>query len=458
MRVYPLLSLTLLSVMLLSPLTASAKGGPAPPAAAAAAAQQNEREAMQRAQQVQQQQRAQQEAMMQNQAKQQQERAQQEQMVRAQEEQARKNQMQAVQQQQEQARKMQEQQQQVQQEQARKMQEQQQQVQQEQARKMQQQEQQVQQEQARKMQQQQQQVQQEQARKMQQQEQQVQQEQARKMQQQQQEQARNSQKERPQENAAFAGKSWQAGAARPFKAKTLAVSAVPIEKAVPQPVLEPNANAGEQQHAQAVTANLQHHLFAVPGAQAPQNLSPVVNDWRNNYFNNYSAVVNNRRISINRQNTNVSYFQPNQYPTWYQPQPNWVLSNGFTLGNDIHCGLDWLQWGWHPYYGPPPEGFVCADDYFPTPWVFIPAYGVWRQPGEFAYSPAGPPYDYTGPISVEVLEPRHVRTRDPYSGWVSDRVINVVYFYNAFYYPEFERWGYMNRHGYFIWLNLDQDD
>jgi len=428
---------TLLAAMLLSPLTAAAKGGA--PQAPAAAAQQNEQAAMQRAQQAQQQQ--------------QQERAQQEQMMRAQEEAARKNQMQAVQQQQEQARKMQGQQQQVQQEQARKMQEQQQQVQQEQARKIQQQQQQVQQEQARKMQEQQQQVQ---------------QEQARKMQGQQQEQAKNSQKDnfarsvapgqRPQENPAFEAKSAQLGGNRPFKARALSVSAVPIEKAVPQPVLEPNANPGEQEHSKAVSANLQRHLVAVPGAQAPQNREPVVNNGRNHYFNNYSTVVNNRRISINRQNTNVSYFQPNQYPTWYQPQPNWVMSNGFTLGNDIHCGLDWLQWGWHPYYGPPPEGFVCADDYFPTPWIFIPAYGVWRQPGEFDYSPAGPPYDYTEPISVEVLEPRHVHTRDPYSGWVGDRVINVVYFYNAFYYPDSDRWGYMNRHGYFIWLNLDQDE
>ncbi len=240
---------------------------------------------------------------------------------------------------------------------------------------------------------------------------------------------------------------------RPATPRPLSLSTVPIAKAVPQPVLEANIDPNEKEHARTVAQNLQAHLIAVSANQAPRNAAPVASYWSNNYYNNYPTVVNNQRIFINRQNTVVSYFQPNEYPTWYQPQPYWALSNGFTLGNLIHCGLDWLRWGWHPYYGPPPEGFVCAQDYFPTPWVYIPAYGLWRQPGAFSYSDTGPPFDYTGPITVEILEPRHIHIRDPYTGWMSDRVINVMYFYNAFYYPEYDRWGYMNRHGYFIWIN-----
>ena len=64
-------------------------------------------------------------------------------------------------------------------------------------------------------------------------------------------------------------------------------------------------------------------------------------------------------------------------------------------------GLDWLRWGWHPYYGPLPDGFV-ATDYVPTPWIYFPAYGLWRQPGIMGWAPSGPPFNYSGPISVEV--------------------------------------------------------
>jgi hypothetical protein len=224
------------------------------------------------------------------------------------------------------------------------------------------------------------------------------------------------------------------------------------------PVLEPGASPQEQEHAAAATKNLQAHLIAVQGNQAPQNVPAIRNSTVNNYFNNYRTTINNRQISINRQNTNFNIVPPTQFPHWYQPEPGWTYSNGFCLGNLITVGADWLGWGWHPYYGPPPEGFVCESDYIPTPWVYVPAAGLWRQPGVMGYADYGPPYDYEGPITVEVMEPRHIHVRDPFTGWMNDRVVNVVYFYNAYYYPEFERYGYMNRHGYFIWLNLDESD
>jgi hypothetical protein len=244
---------------------------------------------------------------------------------------------------------------------------------------------------------------------------------------------------------------------RAAKPRAITANVVPTIKAVSMPVLEPGATAQEQQHAAAATKNLQKHLIAVPGNQAPQNFSGLRNTTVNNYFKNFRTTVNNRQVSINRQNTNFYNVPYTQFPHWWQPAPGWTYSNGFTLGS-LPCGADWLGWGWHPYWGPPPEGFVCESDYVPTPWFYIPAAGLWRQPDVMGYADYGPPYDYEGPITVEVMEPRHVQVRDPFTGWVNDRVVNVVYFYNAYYYPEFERYGYMNRHGYFIWLNLDDPD
>jgi len=231
-------------------------------------------------------------------------------------------------------------------------------------------------------------------------------------------------------------------------------SVVPVKKAISMPVLEEGAAAADREHSQSVMQNLEAHLVPVPMSQAPAGWPAIKNNWLSSYENNYWAQVNDHRLLLNRQNTYINSVLPADYPYWYSPEPGWMFSNGFVLGNSIRCGLDWLRWGWHPYYGPAPDGFVCASDCIPTPWIYFPAYGLWMQPGVYGWAPNGPPYDYTGPISVEVLEPRRVHVNDPYTGWERANVINVVYLYNAFYDPEFERWGYVNRHGYYIWLNL----
>jgi hypothetical protein len=199
---------------------------------------------------------------------------------------------------------------------------------------------------------------------------------------------------------------------------------------------------------------MQHHLIPVPQAQIPQNFTDLGHSSVNNYLNNYQTNFNNQPLIINRQNTFYNPYNFNQYPFWYQPQPGWVFTNGFVLGNSVRCGLDWLRWGWHPYYGPEPDGFICAQDYVPTPWIYVPAYGLWRIAGSNGWAEGPPDYDYAAPISVEVMEPRVVSARDPYTGWVTNQSINAVYLYNAFYDPEMGRYGYMNQHGYFIWLNF----
>jgi hypothetical protein len=234
----------------------------------------------------------------------------------------------------------------------------------------------------------------------------------------------------------------------------ITASRLALSKAIAMPVLAQNARPEDREHLQEVQRNLQDHMFAVAAADAPSNFHSMPNLARQAYFNNYQATIANQQFIINQQNTYINALAQSQWPTWYQAQPNYQFCNGFTLGDTIKCDLNWLRWGWHPYYGPEPDGFVAARNYFPTPWIFLPAYGTWRQPGVNAYAAYGPPYDYTGPISVEVFEPRHVNVDQPFGGWLPQQVINAVYFYNAFYYPEFGRYGYMNRHNNWIWLNL----
>ena len=187
------------------------------------------------------------------------------------------------------------------------------------------------------------------------------------------------------------------------------------------------------------------HLVAVPISQAPQNFARVRNAQMGSYYNNYPISIGNQQYYINRQNTQYYPVQQAYYPNWYQPNSDWMFCNGFMLGSSIRIGMDWLDYGWQPYYGDTPVGFMCAQDFAPTPWIYEPATNQWRQPGIDGYVNEGPDPQYTGPISVEVIEQFTGR---------GDRITNVPYLYDAFYYPELGRWGYENRQGYFIWLDV----
>ncbi len=231
---------------------------------------------------------------------------------------------------------------------------------------------------------------------------------------------------------------------RPSTLPPLGLHNVPLQKAFPIPDFT-HATSNQREHARNAEQNLRAHLIAVPMNQAPKNYAHIRNNQLSTYYNNYSVFVNNQQYSINRQNTHYYPVQPSYYPEWYQPNNNWVFSNGFTLGNAINIGLEWLGFGWQPYYGAAPVGFICNRDYMPTPWMYDAMTNQWRQPGLYTYMSEGPDSEYTGPITVEVIE--QVRDR-------RGRIINVPYLYNAFYYPEFGRWGYENRQGYFIWLDV----
>jgi len=394
--------------------------------------------------------------------------------ARQQEDNARKAQQEGNRKQQEEARQAQQQ--------AGRQQQQEQRKEQEQAARQQQQEQKRQQEQAGRQQQEQQKREQEQASKQQQQEQKREQQQAQRQQQQQQEQLSKSQqreqgkeqeraqREQPERlNAAMMpperGTAGGAGGrgdrgfnpavvrTRPADPRPLSVTPLPLNKAISMPYLAGHVSAEEQEHASAVMNNLQEHLVPVAPNFAPQNMPQITNYSVNNYLNNYQTYVNNQPIVINSGNTFFNPIPQYQYPYWYHPEPGWAYSNGFSLGNLFHVPMNWLGFGWHPYYGPPPEGFICASNFVPTPWIYVPAYGLWRQPGIPGWAPYGPPYDYTGPITVQILEPRHVEVMDPYTGGAHAQTMNVIYLYNAFYYPEMEHWGYMNRRHCFVWIN-----
>ena len=185
----------------------------------------------------------------------------------------------------------------------------------------------------------------------------------------------------------------------------------------------------------------------MPANQAPQNWQQLREEQRNRYFNGYQTTINNQLVTINHANTHINLVPPAMYPQWYQPAANWQYCNGFLLGSLVNVGPSWFGWGWPSSYGVAPTGFICADDYVPTPWIYFPALGQWREAGVYSYV-SGPDEDYTGPISVEVVEPIEM------PGYNGIEIINQVFLYDAYYYPEFERWGYMDRHGYFIWLNI----
>ena len=242
---------------------------------------------------------------------------------------------------------------------------------------------------------------------------------------------------------------------RPSTPRALNITPVPLQKAAAVPMFDQALiSAEEREHAQRLMLNLQQHLCPIPMAQAPSNYNVWPQQNLDYYVNNYKTYCNDQPLFITRENTFVNPVPVSDYPYWYQPEPGWVYSNGFTLGNMIRAGLDWLGFGWHPYYGPTPSGFMCAANYMPTPYTYYPAYGLWRVAGTNGWAQGGPPFDYSGPISVEVIEPRRVAIADPITGWRHSRYINVPYLYNAFYYPEFDRWGYANRHKYFVWLNV----
>jgi hypothetical protein len=242
---------------------------------------------------------------------------------------------------------------------------------------------------------------------------------------------------------------------RPTTPPALQAHAIQLARASALPRVASNFSGQQRQQANLATSNLQNHLIALPPNQVPQNFQNYRNQQLNNYFNNYPAVIGGQPYYINRANTYLQQVQPGYYPNWYQPQPGWGYYNGFIFGNSLTADQNWLGWGWQPYWGPPPMGFISSSDFVPTPWIYVPAYDCWRQPGMDDCVQNGPPYDYTGPISVEVVEP----VANGYGGGYGDYggggpVTNTLCLYNAFYNPDAGRWGYVNRNGYFFWLNI----
>lgn len=214
-----------------------------------------------------------------------------------------------------------------------------------------------------------------------------------------------------------------------------------------------NATAEQQQLAQAEQQNLQAHMAAVALTQAPPNYQNYMNAQAQEFLSSPAPMyINGMPISINPMNTQYIPVPASEYPSWFQPNPNWTYANGFTMGSLLQVGMNWIMGGWRPYYGQQPNGYVCATNYFPTPWTYMPANNTWMQPGVSTFMDS-PNEGYTGPITVEVVEPVQTWMPDQWGHRVRT-VANELYLYNAFYYPQFGRWGYVNRRNYFVWLNM----
>lgn len=263
---------------------------------------------------------------------------------------------------------------------------------------------------------------------------------------------KETQEQQLKQQANFAAQPFAQGVVRPFQPPPVGPHTIPLDKAMMMPALEEGITAEEREHAIQVENNLRRHLLALQ--VPPATFSQVQSNVLNRFLSNYQTNIMGQAVNFNPQDTYVSAIPSYEYPAWWHPSPGWIFANGFTLGGLINVGMDWLRWGWHPYYGPPPEGFICAADYVPTPAIYYPAYGLWRIAGVNGWASAGPGAEYTGPISVEILEHRKITVQDPFSGQNVNRLVNVPYLYNAFYFPEFQRWGFMNRHGNFVLLSI----
>jgi hypothetical protein len=223
-------------------------------------------------------------------------------------------------------------------------------------------------------------------------------------------------------------------------------------KALSQPFVIRNANGEQRKQAQTFQQSWQARLLPIPEDQAPSNRAEVQNKQLLAYLNNYQAFVNHQAVTITKKNTFIREVPPTQYPAWYERTPGWTYCNGIVIGGSIQAGSDWFASEWPAIYGHPPAGFICQPDFIPTPWTYVPYNDSWKQAAVLTAGD-GPATSYTGPITVEAIESMQAKVPDQ-SGVLVSQTINILYFYNAFYYPEFERWGYKNKQGFFVWLNI----
>jgi hypothetical protein len=213
-----------------------------------------------------------------------------------------------------------------------------------------------------------------------------------------------------------------------------------------------NLNPQQRAQAQAAQQNMQNNLYAVPQGQQPANVQAIQSAQNSSYLNGYQTNLGGQPVVINPGNTYVNQMPQASWPSWYQPPaPGWGFATGLMLGS-IAADLGWFRHSWPSYYGPQPSGFMYPPNYMPTPWMYQPWSNQWVQPGQMNFFNEGPPPDYTMPITVQAIEPMPINVMGP-GGFPEREMVNQMVMYNAYYYPEFGRWGYVNRHGYFIWVN-----
>ena len=81
-------------------------------------------------------------------------------------------------------------------------------------------------------------------------------------------------------------------------------------------------------------------------------------------------------------------------------------------------------------------------------------FGRWRFAGVPGWADSGPPQEYTGMISCEIMQSRQTLVFDPKTSIPHQQKFNVLVLYNAFFDTESERFGYMDGHGNFMFIDL----
>jgi len=129
--------------------------------------------------------------------------------------------------------------------------------------------------------------------------------------------------------------------------------------------------------------------------------------------------------------------RPDRYNYGYRDsyRGHWSPRGGFQFYGGFYFGGTFFR-----------GAFFAGSDYCPTEWIFELRAGRWFRPG-FGYVYQAPAY--YGPITVAVDE----QVFAGYDYYGTPVYETVTMYYNATYYPNVGRYGYVDVDGDFNWLN-----
>jgi hypothetical protein len=216
----------------------------------------------------------------------------------------------------------------------------------------------------------------------------------------------------------------------------------PRQTAPPSPGLKPRFSAnkpgrlpyrgGSGNTPQAGNAGVGRPGIVDPGGyvRTPRNAAARID--RNSMRQQLSSLSN-----YNRDFNNNNRLRQNNYRQWpggWNPGPN-AGRLGYYSG---------YSWNGNNY----PFNYYGLAGYCPTPWLFLLSYGEFWAPGS-GYTESLP-YGYNQPISIAVEEV--VPFYDAYGNITGYQ--NETFYYNAFWDPNSQAYGYYDYHGAFHWITF----